>query len=84
MNVHLTISTNYQTKPGTCVTNICDILEVKELLTGLTEFAGFGLASGGQGTGRATMGALVAAVKMNTVKSLVRNMLDLEWTFARD
>ena len=33
MNVHqhiLTISTNYQTKPRTCVTNICDILEVKE------------------------------------------------------
>ena len=48
------------------------------ILTGLTESAGFGLASGGRGTGRARMGALVAAVKMNTVESLVRNMFDLE------
>ena len=48
-------------------------LKSKNILTGLTESAGFGLASGGRGTGRATMGALVAAVKMNTVESLVLN-----------
>ena len=46
------------------------------ILTGLTESAGFGLrlASGGRGKGRATMGTMVVAVKMNTVESLVRNM----------